>query len=95
MIITKGVTAGEVVTIKLSSGEELIAKLVETSDKAYKICRPLTLVMSSKGLVLQPWLLTVDPDRNITIEKDKVVIIEPTLPEMSKQYIGGTTGLVV
>jgi len=95
MIITKGVAVGEVVTMKLASGEELIAKLTEINDKSYKLSRPLTLVASSKGLVLQPWLLTVDPDRTITIDKDKVVVIEPTIPEMSKQYIGGTSGIVV
>lgn len=29
MLIDKGVSAGEVITLKLTSGEELVAKLVE------------------------------------------------------------------
>ena len=33
MIIDKGVSVGDVVTIKLTSGEELLASLVEETDK--------------------------------------------------------------
>jgi len=95
MIITKGVAAGEVVTMKLTTGEEVITKLVEIADNNYTIHRPLTLVMSPQGIGLQQWLFTVDPDRNIKISKDKVLIIEPCIKEMSKQYLAGTSGLTL
>jgi hypothetical protein len=32
MLISKGVAAGEVVTFKLTSGEEVVAKLVEETE---------------------------------------------------------------
>ena len=37
MIIDKGVSVGDVVTIKLTSGEELLASLVEETDKYIKL----------------------------------------------------------
>jgi len=54
MLIDKGATIGEVVTIKLVTSEELVGKMIEETDTHYVIERPLTLVVSGKGLGLQP-----------------------------------------
>jgi hypothetical protein len=40
MLIDRGVTEGEVVTIKLTSGEELVAKLIEDGPVFVKLSRP-------------------------------------------------------
>ena len=37
MLINKGVSAGEVITLKLTSGEEIVAKLVEDGAAYYKL----------------------------------------------------------
>ena len=37
MLIDKGVTEGEVITLKLTSGEEIVAKLVEDGAAYYKL----------------------------------------------------------
>lgn len=95
MLISKGVAAGEVVTLKLITSEELIGKLVEETDSHYVVERPLTLVMSQKGLGLQPWLFTVDMEKSIKFPKDKVVVIAPTIKEMSDNYIQGTSGIAL
>lgn len=95
MLITKGVTAGEVVTLKLVSGEELIGKLVEDTATHYAVERPLTLVITPKGMGLQSWLLTVDPMKTVHIPKDRVLVCEATIKDMSDQYLAGTTGIAL
>ncbi len=95
MLINKGVSSGEVVTLKLVTSEELVGKLVEETANEYVIERPLTLVMSAKGLGLQPWLFTVDTEKPIKISKDKVLVISATLKEMSDNYLAGTTGIAL
>ena len=95
MLITKGVTTGEVVTLKLASGEELIGKLTEDTDTHYVIERPLTLVMTPQGMGLQPWLLAVDPSKAIRFPKDRVVVCLETAKDMSNQYLQGTTGIAL
>ena len=95
MLITKGVTTGEVVTLKLASGEELIGKLAEETDTHYVVERPLTLVMTPKGMGLQPWLLTVDPNKSIRFPKERVVVCIETVKDMSDQYLAGTTGIAL
>jgi len=52
MLIDKGVSAGEVITLKLTSGEELVARLVEEGHDFYKLSKPSVIGMSPKGPAL-------------------------------------------
>jgi len=49
MFISKGVSAGEVITLKLTSGEEIVAKLAEETDSYYKLSKPMVIGMGQKG----------------------------------------------
>lgn len=95
MIITKGISVGEIVTLKIVTGEELIGKLTEIGDDYYMIHRPLVLVMSPQGLGLQQWTFTANVDKAFKISKDKIIMIAETVKDMSNQYIEGTTGLKI
>jgi hypothetical protein len=95
MIITKGIAVGEVVTLKIVTGEELIGKLTEINEDYYMIHRPLVLVMSQQGLGLQQWTFTANTDKSFKISKDKVIMIADTVKEMSTQYLSGTTGITL
>lgn len=93
MLIDKGVTSGEVVTIKLTSGEEIVAKLVEENMTHYKLSKPLVLSMGPKGIGMVPYLFTVSPDKDIQLSKATVTVIAVSDKEFSNQYIQGTTGI--
>lgn len=93
MLIDKGVTAGEVITIKLTSGEELVAKLVEETQTHYKLSKPLVLSMGPKGIGMVPYLFTVSPDKDIQLNKSTVTVIAVSDKEFSNQYLQGTTGI--
>jgi hypothetical protein len=95
MIIDKGVSPGEVVTIKLTSGEELIASLVEETDKYIKVSKPRVLAAAQGGIGMAPYLFTVDPDKTIKIAIATVVVLEPTEKESASSYTKATTGLIV
>ena len=51
MLISKGFSEGEVVTLKLTSGEEIVAKLVEDGAVYYKLKIHKLLVWDQKVLV--------------------------------------------
>ena len=93
MLIDKGVTEGEVVTIKLTSGEELVAKLVEDGPVFLKLSRPLVLSMSPQGIGMVPYLFTVNPDKDIKLKKSTVTVIEASDKQFADQYLQGTTGI--
>lgn len=93
MIITKGITVGEVITLKIVTGEELVGKLTEITDSHYAIDRPLVLVMSPQGLGFQQWSFTADTSKSFKISKDKIIMVAETISDIKKQYTEGTTGL--
>ena len=68
MLINKGVSAGEVITLKLTSGEEIVAKLVEDGITYYKLKNPQVIGMGPKGPGLMPYLFTVNPDTEIKLQ---------------------------
>ena len=63
MLIDKGVTVGEVITLKLTSGEEIVAKLAAETDSHYKLSRPMVIGMGERGPGLMPYLFTVNPEK--------------------------------
>ena len=48
MLIDKGVSPNEVVTFKLTSGEEIVARLDKETDTHYRLTKPMVIAM---GLV--------------------------------------------
>lgn len=90
MLIDRGITYGEIVTIKLQAGEELIAKFVEDTPFHVRVSRPMVLAASGNGIGLAPYLFTVDQDREIKINKP-IVVMELTSDTASRDYIQATT----
>jgi hypothetical protein len=95
MLISKGFAEGEVVTLKLTSGEEIVAKLVEDGPLYYKLKNPQVIGMGPKGPGLMPYLFTVSPDKEIKLQKSTVTVAEPTDEQFAKQFIESTTGIAL
>jgi len=93
MLITKGVAVGEVITLKLTSGEELVAKLTEETDAYYKLSKPMVIGMGQQGPGLMPYLFTVAPDADVRLLKTTVTVAEPTDQAFAKQFLESTTGI--
>ena len=93
MLISKGVAVGEVITFKLTSGEELVAKLSEETSSHYKLSKPMVIGMGQQGPGLMPYLFTVNPNRDISLSKSTVTVAEPTDEVFAKQFIETTSSI--
>ena len=93
MLIDRGITAGEVITLKLTSGEELVVKLVEDAISFYKVSKPFVIGHTPNGPGLMPYLFTVNPDKEVKILKTAVAVAEVTDKQFADQYIQSTTGI--
>jgi len=93
MIIDKGVSPGEVISIKLTSGEELITKLEDENATGYRVSKPLVLSMSNQGMGMVPYMFTANADKSITILYTAVAAITTCDKMFADQYIQGTTGI--
>lgn len=93
MLIDKGVTVGEVITLKLTSGEEIVAKLTEETATYYKLSKPMVIGMGAKGPGLMPYLFTVHPDKEVKLLKTTVTVAEATDKQFADQFIESTSGI--
>ena len=95
MLIDKGVAVGEVITLKLTSGEEIVAKLSEETPTYYKLSRPMVIGMGQQGPGLMPYLFTVSPEKDVKLLKTTVTVAEATDKAFADQFLQSTTGIAL
>jgi hypothetical protein len=93
MLIEKPLTSGDIVTIKMTTGDEIVARLVEVKDNEYVINKPLALMATETGMGLGTFAFTVSPDTNISINRSTVVFCAKTDAGMAKSYTASTSSL--
>jgi hypothetical protein len=93
MLINKGITPGEIVTIKTTAGEELVAKLKEENPLNVTVSKPLCLTATKDGIGLVPFLFTTDPDADVSINRSAIMVLAPTVKDAADRYIQQTTGI--
>jgi hypothetical protein len=86
-------SAGDIVTIKLLSGDEVMGKFVEDAMGSITLDRPVMLAMTQKGPAMAPVLLTVNPDSKLTFNTQTVMVMAESDSEIGKQYVYQTTGI--
>jgi hypothetical protein len=84
---------GDVITIKLISGEEVIGKFISGDDSVIVLDKPLMLAMSQKGIGMAPVLMTVNPETKLKFSKQAVMVSAHSDDEIAKQYVYQTTGI--
>jgi hypothetical protein len=84
---------GDVITMKLSSGEEVLGRYIEEDMSSITISKALMIAMTPKGPAMAPILMTVDPEKNLTINKSLISIMSESDKEIANQYMFQTTGI--
>lgn len=93
MLLEKPRTQGDVITVKLTSGEEVIARLEEETATGVKITKPMMLSMSQQGVGMMPYMFTVNPNTPIVINYSSIAVLSATDEDFAKQYTTSTTGI--
>ena len=95
MLIESPYKVGDTVSFKLSSGEELVARLDEESATSYKLHKPMVLIAQQQGLGLAPFMFSVSPDGKFVLNSSAVSCMAKTEEQISKQYTEKTTGIAL
>ena len=93
MLLEATYKVGDTVSIKLSSGEEMVARLEEETASHVVIKKPLMLVAGENGAGLAPFMFTVEQDAKIKLAINNIICIVKTGKEPASMYIQATTGL--
>ena len=95
MLIQSPYKVGDIVSIKLTSGEEMVATLESENDTELVLRKPFMLVAGDKGAGLAPFMFTVDADAKFTVRLNTIICIVKTAKDASDTYLQSTTGLTV
>lgn len=95
MLLSIPYRIGDTVSLKLVSGEEVVAKLEEENADTISISKPVSLGMGPNGPALTPFMLTSDVTNNIKIRNQHILAIGKTNSQVDSQYIQSTTGIAL
>ena len=93
MLLDVPYKSGDTVSLKLSNGDEVVARLEDESGDVYKLHKPMMLMQSPQGQLLLSQLLYTASPTTVTIPKKNVMFVAKTMEEMAKNYIESTTGI--
>lgn len=89
----KNIELNEVYTFKLTSGEEVISKVVSISENTMELSNPLSVAPNHQGMGLMPSMFTAEQDKNVTLNTNMITMYAVTADPVRIKYIEATTGI--
>ena len=86
----------EIYTFNLVTGEEIVARITDgIREDWYEVTKPCTVVPDQTGKVrMVPSALTMELDKNVTINKSAVAMIFDANDSVKKSYEQATSGII-
>jgi len=94
MLIEKPIKEGSIITCKLTSGEEIIARFESGDETHIVISKPSVLAQGPQGLGMVPWIVSAQAEK-ITLNKNNIVAQTSTDEEIAKSYIQATSSIQI
>jgi hypothetical protein len=88
-------TQNQVYTFKLSSGEELIAKVIQSSGDFIQIEEPVSIAPMQQGMQMIPSVFTAEPKGEFRLNTNSVTMYAETEDSIKMKYIEATTGIKI
>ena len=95
MLIETPYKNGDTVSLKLSSGEEIVARLEEETATKFVLTKPMVLIMQQEGLGLAPYMFSVSPDAKFNILLSTVSCVAKTVDQIADQYTATTSNIQI
>ena len=84
-----------VYTLKLNSGEELIAKVVQTEGDFIIIEEPVSIAPTQQGMQMIPSVFTANPKGEFRLNTSSIMMYAETDDSIKLKYLEATTGLKI
>lgn len=94
MLLDKPITAGTVITVKLVSGEELLARYESDTAENLIVSKPAVLTASNTGMGMVPWVISAQ-GRQVKLSKSAVVAWMATDDEIARSFVQATSGITL
>ena len=95
MLIEPPYKNGDVVTVKTSGGEEIIARLIGEENGILTVGKPMTAVVHEQGIGMIPYLMTVSPNTNVKLNRSGLSVVAKTAKQIADEYTRQTSNLSI
>ena len=85
---------GEIVSLRLTTGEELVGTLKTESVDVIELAKPLIVGRSETGFGLMPYMMTVSPDTTAKIKQIHIITLAKTNDEIGAGYQKQTSDII-
>jgi hypothetical protein len=80
-------------TLKLNTGEELVARVTKIEPEFLEIEHPILTVLSPQGLQMMPGLFSANLDQTVRLNNSSWAMIAETRDDVRDSWIQATTGI--
>lgn len=87
------IETNEVYTFKLTSGEEVISKVIGFDGEYAQLEEPLSIAPNPQGMGLMPSMFTAERDKIVLLNTNTVTMFCITADPIRIKYIEATTGI--
>lgn len=94
MLLEKPMASGDVVSLKLINGDEIIARLDTDDHHGITVTKPLAITVGPQGLGMMPWIFLGNKE-TVTIKREHIFVMVPSKKDAADQYMQGTTGIAL
>jgi hypothetical protein len=84
---------GQTVSFKLTSGDEVVGKVIGQTADGLTISKPVILAASRDGLTMVPFMMTAEPEGDFLFRTTNILCVANTNDQVSDAYLESTTGI--
>ena len=95
MLVESQYKTGDIISIKLSSGEEMIARFEDENGEVITIVKPYILIAAQNGMALAPYMFTISPDTKVQLKINNVICIVKSAKDAADMYVKQSTGIAI
>jgi ABC-type enterochelin transport system ATPase subunit len=94
MLKEKTYNSGDIVTVYLQTGQEILGKFVSEDDTTTIIKKPLTVAIGPQGAAFQTFTVTGDSENDVSFKTGKIISVLKTNDATSSSYIEATSSII-
>lgn len=83
----------EIYTLKLGTGEEIVAKVTEIHADHIMLQNPILTVLSPQGLQMMPALFSANTDKMVRLNNSNWAMMAEPREDVRNSWIQATTGI--
>lgn len=87
------ISPNEIYSIKLNTGEEVVARIKEINVDHMIIEHPILTVISPQGLQMMPGLFSANMDKTVRLNNSSWAMIAEAREDVQNSWIQATTGI--